>query len=36
MYKHLNVKVKWNNGISENVEVKQGIRQGEKTLNSLV
>ena len=30
MYKNLNVKVKWNNGISENVEVKQGIRQGEK------
>ena len=26
MYKNLNVKVKWNNGISENVEVKQGIR----------
>ena len=26
MYKSLNVKVKWNNGISENVEVKQGIR----------
>jgi hypothetical protein len=26
----LNVKVKWNNGISEIVEVKQGIRQGAK------
>jgi hypothetical protein len=30
MYKNLNVKIKWNNGISENVEVKQGIGQGEK------
>jgi hypothetical protein len=30
MYKNLNVKIKWNNGISENVEVKQGIRQGAK------
>ena len=30
MYKNLNVKVKWNNGISENVEVKQGIRQAAK------
>jgi len=30
MYKKLNVQVKWNNGISENVEVKHGIRQRAK------
>lgn len=30
MYKDLNVKVKWNNSLSQNVEVKQGIRQGAK------
>lgn len=30
MYKNMTVKVKWENTLSESIEVKQGIRQGAK------
>jgi hypothetical protein len=36
VYKDLTLKIKWNNGISESINVSQGIRKREKKLSSLL
>lgn len=36
VYKDLTLKIKWNNGISESINVSQGIRKREKTIFPIV